>query len=238
MFGFSSCCCLKLKWHKLTPRRAYCFYQLSTQRRITHHVQPPPATPSPTPPNHHTLRCSAQLNDAPCEDKLRSLKKNNLAIEFESGNWRGWWWTRDIKVSSLSTGSKWRLAAITQRRPTDRTATTSMHQVSCCVYKKKHFNKQKPVTSVILNKVLLKRSHAQGWRPTSKLINLLRFYFDYDDCTAASELLCCFNLFSHVHLKKADALSSLICNRYSTTIHNNNQFIIFSVVVLLTYWPH
>lgn len=66
--------------------------------------------------------------------------------------------TSNMNVLALSAGTEWRLAAITQRYPTDSTATTIMHQGLCGVYKCKLFSKQQP-----LNNESLQHSHEQRW---------------------------------------------------------------------------
>lgn len=57
--------------------------------------------------------------------------------------WIGGITTPRINVWALSTGARWRLKAITQRCPTDSTATSAMRQGACGVYKLKLLGKQK-----------------------------------------------------------------------------------------------
>lgn len=137
MFGFSFLLCLKLKWHKLKLCEAYCFYQLSPLRRIT----PPPARPHPrlnpipnyTKPPHCVcaLLCTAEQHSM--WRQTGKFRKITWSLNVNQGI--GWCWTMDINVLALSTGPKWRLAAITQHWSTDSTATTNKHQGPCCVYK-------------------------------------------------------------------------------------------------------
>lgn len=47
-----------------------------------------------------------------------------------------------INVWALSTATRWRLNAITQRCPTDSTATSAMRQGACGVHKLKLLGKQ------------------------------------------------------------------------------------------------
>lgn len=57
--------------------------------------------------------------------------------------WIGGITTPRINVWALSTGARWRLKAITQRWPTDSTATSAMRQGACGVYKLKLLGQQK-----------------------------------------------------------------------------------------------
>lgn len=93
----------------------------------------------------------------------------------------------DINVLALSTGTQWRLKAITQHCPTDNTAATIMQQGPCSVYKLKLFSKQKPLHSAILNhyKTAVSRNGFNNLIPdpqkASYVIHLLDLCFKYDD---------------------------------------------------------